>query len=209
MASPEPAGQAGIAPRIPLRRNQVLLVASGSIGVTQLPDWIVQLRARLGWSVRVCLTHSADQLSSRRALAAVSQHPVAGPAWPTIEGVVGHHELAEWADLVIVAPATLNFIAKCATAMADSLALSTVITTTAPVLVAPGLPENAVSRPSVQRNLKLLEEDGYHVLPMEQAYSVHKGASIATGLPRLTSILRRAERVVGDRAGEHKGAPPT
>ncbi|WP_069811735.1 flavoprotein [Streptomyces sp. TP-A0874] len=185
-------------PEISLRRKRVLLVASGSISVTALPQWATLLRAHYGWSVRVCLTHSAEQLVSRNALAAVSGAPVEGPEWGAARGVVPHQELAEWPDLVIVAPAGLNFVAKCAAGMADGLALTTVITTTAPVLIAPSLPETAAGRPSVQRNLKLLEEDGYHVVAMEAVYSVHRQAMSPTGMPQLSSILKRAQQVLSE-----------
>ncbi|NJQ04485.1 flavoprotein [Streptomyces lonarensis] len=197
MTTPEPAGTGQ--PRIDLARGRVLLAATGSITVVGLPEWISMLRARFGWTVRVCLTHSADQLVSRRALAAVSGSPVDGPSWETERGVVPHQELAAWPDLVIVAPASLNFLAKLAHGMADSLALTAVLSTRAPVVIAPSLPEAAAVRPSVQRNLALLAEDGHRVVPMEPAYSVHQQAMIATGMPRWPAILRHAAAAVADR----------
>lgn len=191
-------------PGVTLERGRVLFVSSGAIGVTALPEWAMVLRFRYGWSVRVCLTYSADRLVSRSALAAVTQAPVEGPDWPTERGVVPHQELAEWPDLVIAAPATTNFVAKCAAGMADSLALTTVLCTRAPVLIAPSIPENALARPAVRRNLRLLEEDGYHVVPMSPAVSAHHGTVSPSGMPGLPAILNTAARVLDQR--EHNSA---
>ncbi|OMI39933.1 flavoprotein [Streptomyces sparsogenes] len=195
VSAERPAPPRGL-PRVTLERGRVLFVSSGAIGVTALPEWVLALRFRYGWSVRVCLTHSADRLVSRHALAALTQAPVEGPDWPTERGVVPHQELAEWPDLVIAAPATTNFVAKCAAGMADSLALTTVLCTGAPVLIAPSIPENALLRPAVRRNLRLLEEDGYHLVPMGPAVSAHRGTVSPSGMPGLPAILKVAARVL-------------
>ncbi|WP_329128542.1 hypothetical protein OG552_00385 [Streptomyces sp. NBC_01476] len=195
-------------PRITLDRGRVLLVASGAIGVTALPEWAMLLRVQYGWSVRVCLTYSADRLVSREALAAVTQAPVAGPGWGTEQGVVPHQELAEWPDLVVVAPATTNFVAKAAAGMSDSLALTTVLCTAAPVLIAPSIPENALARPAVRRNLQCLADDGYHVVPMGPGLSVHLGAASAAAMPGLPVILRVAARVLAEGRAARDGRAP-
>ncbi|MDT0473687.1 flavoprotein [Streptomyces griseoviridis] len=201
--TPQPRGtRRGALPPIVLPRGRLLFVATGGISVTALPEWAMLARSRYGWSVRVCLTRSAETLVSRQALAAVTRSPVAGPDWDTSSGVVPHKELAEWPDLIIVAPATTNFIAKCAAGMTDSLALTTVICTTAPVVFAPAIPQGALARPSVRRNLDLLREDGHHVVPMEPAISAHDGTAVAEGMPPLLSTLRYAARVLSAPAGE-------
>ncbi|MDT3727637.1 flavoprotein [Streptomyces sp. DSM 41972] len=186
----------------------MLLVATGAIGVVHLPEWAMFLRVRYGWSVRVCLTHSAERLVSREALAAVTQAPVEGPAWETRRGVVPHQELAEWADLVIVAPATTNFLAKCAAGITDSLALTSVVCAQAPVLLAPSVPEAALARPAVQRNLRTLAEDGYHVVPMGRGVSAHRGAVAASGMPGLPAVLRVAARVLPAADDARAADPP-
>lgn len=195
-------------PPLVLPRGHLLFVAAGGISVTALPEWVMLARTRYGWSVRVCLTHSAASLVSRQALSAVAQSPVEGPDWDTSQGVVPHKELAEWADLVIVAPATTNFIAKCAAGMTDSLALTTVVCTSAPTFFAPAIPEGALARPSVRRNLELLEQDGHHVVPMAPAVSAHDGTPVSAGMPSLLSTLRYAARLLSARTGEASGDHP-
>ncbi|WP_433237900.1 flavoprotein [Streptosporangium sp. CA-135522] len=160
-------------PRIELPRGRLLIVGTGAFEVIMLPHWVMLLQKWYGWSIRVCLTHAADELVSRQAIAAVTGTPVAGPKWPTELGGVPHQELAEWADLVFVFPATTNFVAKCALGIADSLALNTVINAEVPVVFAPAIPAAALRRPAVQRNLKTLEQEGYHVVPGQPGLEVH------------------------------------
>ncbi|MFE0810722.1 flavoprotein [Streptomyces sp. NPDC058848] len=193
-------------PAIDLPRSRLLLVGCGAFGVTALPSWAVLMRMWYGWHIRACLTHAAAQLVSAPALAAATQAPVEGPDWDTARGVTPHQELAEWADIVIVAPATTNFVAKCALGMPDSLALSAVLATRAPVVLAPSIPEGAFERPSVQRNLRLLAEDGFHVAPMQPGVSVHKAkVGIAAGMPDIHTTLRFAAAVLRPEAPADAG----
>ncbi|MFI7344215.1 flavoprotein [Streptomyces sp. NPDC050085] len=164
-------------PGLPLPRKQLLLVGTGAFDVIHLPYWALTLRVKFGWDVRVCLTASADALVSRRAIAAASRNPVSGPDWDTERGLVPHQELAQWADLVVVLPATTSFIGKCAAGIPDSLALTVVLNSPAPVVIGPSIPEVALSRPAVRRNLRTLEEDGFHVVPRRSGISVHAGAA--------------------------------
>ncbi|MGW6685359.1 flavoprotein [Streptomyces sp. NPDC054961] len=158
-----------------LPRGQLLMVGTGAFDVVKMPSWVMWLRVTCGWSVRVCLTASADLLVSRRAVAAAAQAPVSGPEWDTEQGRVPHQELAEWADLVLVLPATVNFIGKCAAGIADDLALTTVMNTAAPVVIGPSVPATALRRPAVRRNLRTLREDGFFVVPPLAGTSVHEG----------------------------------
>ncbi|MDX6763857.1 MULTISPECIES: flavoprotein [Streptomyces] len=187
---------AGGRPEITLPRGRVLLVGTGAFGVTGLPSWALLMRMWYGWSLRAGLTHSAAALVSGDALAAATQAPVEGPEWRTSAGVVPHLELAEWPDLVIVAPATTAFIAKCALGMPDSLVLSAVLATRAPVVIAPSIPESTLERPAVRRNLESLRQDGFHVVPPRPGVSAHKGGEIASGMPDLVATLRFAQQVL-------------
>lgn len=195
--APEPQSAARPAARpanvpesLALARGHLLLVGTGSFSVTLLPTWALLLRKWYACELRVCLTASAAALVSRDALAAASRSAVWGPDWPTREGSVPHQELGGWADLVVVAPATAAFVGKCAHGISDSLALSVVMATAAPVVMAPALAEEATAKPSVLRNLKLLEEDGYRVVPPQLGTSVHTGLVGPGGMADLGAILR-------------------
>lgn len=191
--NPRPPGMpANVPATLDLARGNLLLVGTGSFNVNLLPTWALMLRKWYGCHLRVCLTYSATALVARDAIAAATKEPVWGPDWPTASGCVPHQELAGWADLVIVAPATAAFVGKCANGISDSLALSVVMSVSAPVVLAPALAEEAISRPSVQRNLRLLDEDGYHVVPPQVGTSVHSGRLGIGAMADLGSILRTA-----------------
>ncbi|MEU0932426.1 flavoprotein [Embleya sp. NPDC005971] len=181
---------AGIPRHIPLPRGRLLLIGTGAFSVADLPGWAGLLRAWYGWSIQPCLTHSAARLVSREALAAGAGTPVAGPEWSMTTGTTPHQELAAWADLILVAPATTNFVAKCALGIPDNLALSIVNGSTCPVVVAPSLPEAAVTRPSVKRNLELLAEEGHYVVPTTEGHSISTGRTGAGAMADLPTILR-------------------
>ncbi|WP_406293461.1 phosphopantothenoylcysteine decarboxylase [Embleya sp. NBC_00888] len=183
---------AGVPRHIPLARGRLLLIGTGAFSVVDLPGWAGLLRAWYGWSIQPCLTHAAARLVSREALAAGAGTPVAGPDWFTGAGTgtTPHRELAAWADLILVAPATTNFVAKCALGIPDNLALSIVAGSTCPVVVAPSFPEAVLSRPSAKRNLELLAEEGHYVVPTREGRSVATGLVGPGAMADLPTILR-------------------
>jgi phosphopantothenoylcysteine decarboxylase / phosphopantothenate---cysteine ligase len=196
-----PALPAGVPPELPLPRGNLLLVGTGAISVTMLPAWAIALRSWYGCALRVCLTYSASRLVHPAAVAAASNAPVWGPAWDLTSGTVPHQELAAWADLAIVAPATANFLGKCAHGLADSLALSTVLNATCPVVLVPSLAANMLPRPAVRRNLDLLAADGYTVLPTTTGISAHDGSQNPGAPADLPTILRAAHAALTARLG--------
>lgn len=177
-------------PSIPLPRGNLLLVGTGALPVALIPGWVLYLRELMGWNVRACLTHSATRLVAPDALAALTGRPVLGPDWAPATGTVDHREAAEWADLVLVVPATGAFLAKCAQGITDSLALATVGFTKAPVFLVPSLGGPRMGAGAVRRNLSLLIEDGYHVVPPERGVSAHTGSGEDGAMPSVFSVLR-------------------
>lgn len=188
-------------PDIPLPRRHCLVVGTGAIAVSFLPAWLNLLREQYRWDIRVALTHSAAGLVSPAALAAVVGNEVVGPAWRAESGVIQHREVAEWADLVLVMPATGASVAKLALGMADGVALTTVLFSEAPVVVAPALMGPVARRPSSQRHLTSLRSDGFHVVDPVRARSMHSGEIEEGGMPDLTQILRVAAHATCARYG--------
>ncbi len=192
-----PAPETFSRPRdLPLARGRLLLIGTGAFGVTQLPQWIVALRRWYGVDVRTCVTHSAVRLVAPGALAVASGHAVAGPDWDTSTGRVPHRDLASWPDLVIVAPATTAFIGKLAHGQPDSLALACAMDTSAPVVVAPSLPEGTSRFPPVVRNLRSLAADGIFVVPTIAGVSLDDGGPTTGAMAGLVDILRPARHAV-------------
>ncbi|MCS0542604.1 hypothetical protein NXY55_21770, partial [Aeromonas veronii] len=78
--------------------------------------------------------------------------------------VIAHIDLADWADLVIVAPATANIIGKLANGIADNMITTTLLATTAPVWIAPAMNVHMYDHPAVKRNIEILARDGYQFI---------------------------------------------
>jgi phosphopantothenoylcysteine decarboxylase/phosphopantothenate--cysteine ligase len=119
--------------------KRVLLGVTGGIAAYKAPDLVRRLRER-GADVRVVMTASATRFVTPLTFQAVSGHPVRTDLWdPAAEASMGHIELARWADVVVVAPATADFLARLAGGHADDLLTTLCLATAAPVHAAPAM----------------------------------------------------------------------
>ena len=111
------------------------------------------------------LTKNAGRFVTATALQAVAGNKPRDDLWDAdAEAAMGHIELARWAELVVIAPATANLIAKLATGLADDLLTTACLATTAPVFIAPAMNTKMWQHPATQRNIERLRQDGVSVL---------------------------------------------
>ncbi|MEU8887077.1 peptide terminal cysteine decarboxylase LxmD [Streptomyces sp. NPDC048442] len=163
--------------------RRVLVVGTGALGVAFLPFWINWLKNSLPRTeVRVALTRSAERFVSAEALAVLSGREVFVDDWDrqpsvTASGVsVPHVELADWPDLVLVHPATLNFVSRYALGLADTPLTLALQSTSALVGVAPSLPPRAHKSRVVHGHLEVLRaRPGVVVAPTIEAVSASTG----------------------------------
>ena len=140
--------------------RRVLLVVAGGIAAYKAPELVRALIAG-GFTVQVVMTPAARAFVSDLSLATVSTRPVRTSLLdPAEEGRVGHIELADWPDLVIVAPGTADLIARAAAGLADDLAATVLLATRAAVLWAPAMNTNMWRHPATQHNLATLAARG-------------------------------------------------
>lgn len=143
-----------------LRGRRVLLIIAGGIAAYKSLDLIRRLRER-GASVRVVMTAAAKQFVTPLAAAALSGDRVYDDLFSlTGESEMGHLRLAQEADLVLVAPATADLLAKMAAGLADDLAATALLATTRPILVAPAMNTRMWDNPATRENLARLEARG-------------------------------------------------
>lgn len=139
---------------------RVLLIVAGGIAAYKAPELVRALIAA-GCAVQVVMTPAARAFVSELALATVSTRPVRSSLLdPAEEGRVGHIELADWPDLVLVAPATADLMARAAAGLADDLAACCLLATRAPVLWAPAMNTNMWRHPATRHNLATLRARG-------------------------------------------------
>ena len=139
-----------------LNGQHVLLGVTGSIAAYKSPDIVRRLREQ-GAEVRVVLTASAEKLVSPTVFQAVSGEPVRGDIWDKkAEAGMSHIELAKWADLVVIAPATANIIAQLAAGSAENLLTTICLATEAPITIAPSMNQIMWNDVATQANCDLL-----------------------------------------------------
>ena len=187
-------------------RNIILAVTGGiaayksAILVRRLKDY--------GFDVRVVMTHGAQAFITPLTFQALSGNPVHTELLDTeAEAGMGHIELARWADLVLVAPASCDSMAKFAAGLADDLLSTLYLATKAPVWVAPAMNQQMWAAKATQRNLNTLVEDGVHVI-MPSAGSQACGDVGLGRMPEPEEIalqvkqyFHQAERAIAEKFG--------
>src|SRR5580704_12025787 len=147
-----------------MQGKRVLLGVTGGIAAYKSPELVRRLRER-GAEVQVVMTAAAQQFITPLALQAVSGRPVRTDLWDsTAEAAMGHIELARWAELVIIAPASAGFIARLATGQADDLLTTLCLATEAPVAIAPAMNHVMWAHSATRANVATLEGRGVTVI---------------------------------------------
>jgi phosphopantothenoylcysteine decarboxylase / phosphopantothenate---cysteine ligase len=153
-----------------LTDKTIVLGVTGGIAAYKTPD-LVRALVRAGARVRVVLTRAAEEFVTPLTLQTVSGHPVSRALFDlTEESRIGHIELADTADALVIAPATANVIGKLAAGLADDLLTTIALATRAPVLIAPSMNVNMYEHPTVRGNLARLRDEGRHVLEPEAGF---------------------------------------
>ena len=145
--------------------------------------------------MRVVMTDSACEFITPLTLQAVSGHPVYRHLLDTdTESGMGHIELARWADMVVIAPATANFIAKIVSGRADDLLATLVLASTAELAIAPAMNQQMWQNTATQENLEILRRRGFHLIgPAEGDQACGE-----MGLGRMSEPNDIAQQLLGD-----------
>jgi phosphopantothenoylcysteine decarboxylase/phosphopantothenate--cysteine ligase len=140
--------------------RRILVAVSGGIAAYKVPE-LVRALGRAGHAVRCAMTREATRFVSPMVLQTLTGETVRTELFDASEeNEIDHIRLADWADLIIVAPATANILAKMATGMTDDLVTAVLLATRAPVLVAPAMNVNMWRHPATEANVETLRERG-------------------------------------------------
>ena len=144
--------------------KKIILGIAGGIAAYKTPELVRRLRER-GAEVQVVMTRSAEEFVTGTTLQAVSGLPVRSNLWDKdAEAAMGHIELARWADLVLIAPATAEIMSRLASGAAPDLLTTLCLATHAPLVIAPAMNHVMWSNPAVQANRQVLEARGVRIL---------------------------------------------
>jgi phosphopantothenoylcysteine decarboxylase/phosphopantothenate--cysteine ligase len=184
---------------------------TGSIGALWAAQFVLELRTgHHVRDVRVVVSESARQMVTPAALRAVSGSPVLGGLFDADAPFsIGHVQLAADADVLIVMPATANIIGKTANGIADDAVSASIMAAACPVVFVPNMNDVMWQRPAVQRNIRTLVRDGYHVVPPVEGVVVSTGRSAVGGMPDFDTILAAVRRVLTRAARNQRGTRAT
>lgn len=153
-----------------LQDREILLGVTGGVAAykaAELCSRLVQQKAR----VTVIMTESAHRFIGRTTFEALTSRPVLSDPFEAQEHFQGEHiGLGQKAQLMIIAPATAQTIARLAHGMADDLLSTTALVATCPILVAPAMNCDMWAKPAVQRNVQQLKHDGFIVIDPEEGW---------------------------------------
>jgi len=143
--------------------KNILLGISGGIAAYKAAELTRRLKDQ-GADVRVVMTNSAKEFITPLTMQAVSGHTVASSMLdPSAEAGMGHIELAKWADLILLAPATANLIARLRAGIADELLPTLCLASPAPIAVSPAMNMEMYLAPATQDNISVLAQRGMHI----------------------------------------------
>jgi len=170
---------------------KIVLGVSGGIAAYKAPELVRRLQDA-GADVRVVLTPNATRFVSPLSLAAVSHHGVTIEQWGDPQkGGVDHIELARWADILLIAPATANIIAKLAVGLADDALSTYALAHRGITIVAPAMNWSMLRHPTVVQNVDTLRKRGVEIITSASGYL----AEGEEGIGRLADIPVIVERV--------------
>lgn len=148
--------------------KKILLIVTGSIAAVKIPELISRFKDR-GYEVTCVMTKSAEEFVIPMSLASLSGNKVYQDLFSREdEEEMGHIQLSREADLLLVAPASANIMARMANGLCDDLASTLLLATDKQVMVAPAMNVKMWEHPATQRNTKQLERDGIRIISPEQ-----------------------------------------
>lgn len=179
--------------------RRVVVGVAGSIAAYKAP-FVIRLLREAGHEVKAVPTRAALRFIGAPALAAVSGGPVATGVFDD-PAAVEHVATGEWAELVVVAPASADLLARVAAGRANDLLTATILTTTAPVVLAPAMHTQMWDNPATRENVATLRRRGLKVIPPDSGRLTGKDSGVGR-LPEPERIVAEALAALRDGAGE-------
>jgi len=181
-----------------MEQRRILVAVTGGIAAYKIPELIRILR-RAGASVRCAMTPEAREFVAPLVLQTLTGHPVRTDLFDASqEGEIDHISLADWAEVVILAPATANTLAKLSCGLADDLVSAVLLATRAPVLAAPAMNVNMWENPATRSNLEKLRQRGIRTVGPEVG-ELACGWEGAGRMSQPEEIAAEAELLLGSR----------
>ena len=191
-----------------LKGKNILIGVTGGIAAYKIPSLIRGI-TKEGGRVRVVMTESAKEFVTPLTLSTLSGNEVVVGTFPeettnTINGSTWHVTLSQWADAMLIAPATANTIAKLAHGYADNAVTTLALALRCPLVISPSMDVDMWRHPTTEANLASLREQGCIILPPEQG-ELASGLIGPGRLPELDIIIKAIANVLSKRGRDLKG----
>ena len=187
-----------------LKGKKIVLGVTGGIAVYKAVDLVSKLRKE-GADVRVVMTESAAKVVTPLTIKDISGNTVAVSMWAEAQEFhVEHIALADWADLMIIAPATANILAKAANGIADDLLSTVILASKTPIVLCPAMNCQMYINPITQDNLKKLADYGFIIMQPATGY-LACGTSGVGRLPEPAEIIAFTKNFISHKEGDLKG----
>src|SRR5258708_31600304 len=185
-----------------LRGFRVALLISGGIAAYKLVD-LASALTQAGSQARVAMTPSATRFVGAPSFQGVTGNPVLTGLWSGDISPEPHVALGDWAQLLVLAPATANIIGRVANGRSDDIVTATLLAARCPVVVAPAMNDAMWSKPAVQENVELLRRRGIIVVEPETGHlaSGHVGTGRLAEPSKMLKAMSDAVRSRYDFAG--------
>ena len=184
------------------KNMNILLGVTGGIAAYKAVE-ILRLLKKAGADVTVIMTDSAQKFVGANTFEVLSENPVLSDLYFDTEASVKHIDLAQKAQAVVIAPATANTVAKLANGIADNALTTTLLAVTCPVAICPSMNTNMYQNLRVQRNLDILENDGWHIIDPDSGFLACKTTG-AGRLPDPAFIVDRMEAMLTEKDFKNK-----
>lgn len=178
-----------------LNGKNIVIGVTGGIAVYKIVDLVSQLRKK-GANVKVIMSKAAMNFVTPLMFQEISKNPVITSMWQENENWdVEHIAIANWADCIVIAPATANIIGKVANGIADDMLTTVVMATKVPIIFAPAMNTNMYVNPIVQKNLATLRTAGYHIVEPAKGM-LACGIEGIGRLPEVPVLLETLEKIL-------------
>ena len=188
-----------------LNGKKIVLGVTGGIAAYKCVDLASRLRKK-GAEVHVILTRGAQNFVTETSMREISGNPVITSMWGEIHNYdVEHIALATLADVVLIAPATANVLAKAAAGIADDMLTTTVLATRAPIFFAPAMNSNMYENPVTQQNITTLQQRGWQLIPPASGH-LACGTSGIGRMPEPAELVEGLENYFAGEGGSVESA---
>ena len=185
-----------------LRGLRVALLVSGGVAAYKIVD-LASALTQAGSDVKVAMTPSATRFVGPATFAGVTGNATLTGLWAAGDSPEPHVSLGDWAQLILVAPATANVVGRIATGRSDDIVTATLLAARCPVVVAPAMNDAMWSKPAVEENVETLRRRGVTVVEPESGHlaSGHTGTGRLAGAQAIFAAMVHAARSRYDYAG--------